>query len=241
MKKLPTGAVMVLPASDMVLGILERMEQFAAQPGRDLFRDMLNHKPIPKSGLLGINRVSVAELVKALYLDLLHESSKWAQFSGHVSYTDRQWKRMVHKWDENVDKKLETALFSEVIQEAYEDIHDWVLELDGAEPTWHVWYVRRMGLDIIVEKGPDYRVLDWERRMNAGAEYVKAEEAGEQMPAEAWKPDAEARRYAELLALQQSEESLLGQTSMGELDHQRRKTREGTRARRRSARIYGTL
>lgn len=232
---------MVLPASDMVLGILERMEDFAAQPGREILRDMLAFKPVPKGKVLGINRVSVAELVKAMYLDLLHETSKWAQLTGHESYVDLQWKRMVHKYDENVDKKLEAQIFSEVIRDAYEEIHDWVLQLDGAEPTWHVWYVRRMGLDIMVEKGPDYRILDWERRMRQGAEHLKAVKAGEteKLPKDAWLPDAEGQRFAELLALQQSEGTALGKSSADELDHQQKKRRENVRAARRIATVYG--
>jgi hypothetical protein len=231
MKKLPTGTTLVLPAVDMVMGILDRMEIFAAQPGRELFAEMLAYKPVPQDNVQGINRVSVAELVTAIYLDLLQETSKWAKIAGYVNHTEKQWTRMVRGWDDNVDQKLENQLFADVIQEAYEDIHDWVLEFDDGDPTWHVWYVRRLGFDILLEKGPDYRILDWERRMKAGADYIKGQEAGETMPSEAWFPDDEGRRFAELLTQQQKEASPLGKSSIDEMDGVQKKARARARLR----------
>lgn len=239
MNKLPAGTTLVLPAADMVLGILERMEIFAAKPGRELFAEMMAHKPVTTDSTQGINRITVAELVKALYIDLLQESSKWAKFAGHIDNYETQWKKMVRGWDDNVSKKLENQLFTEVIRDAYDEIHDWLNEFDDGDPSWHVWYVRRLGLDIMIEKGQDYRILDWERRMKAAADHLKAEEAGEQMPPEAWVPDAEARRFAELLTQQQAEASPLGKSTIDAMDGAKRKARRpaGRHGYRRTGRL----
>lgn len=226
MKKLPAGTTLVLPATDLVLGILDRMEAFAAEPGRQLFAEMLAYKPVSKNDpVQGINRISVADLVKAMYLELLQETSQWAKIAGTENYVDRQWASMVRDWNDNVSKKLENQLFTEVIREAYEQIHDWLNEFDDADPNWHVWYVRRLGLDILIEKGPDYRILDWERRMRAGAEHLKSQEQGEDLPSEAWLPDAEGRRFAELLTRQQREASPLGKSTIDEMDKARKQKR----------------
>lgn len=34
--------------------------------------------------------------------------------------------------------------------------------------TWHVWFMGRIGRDVVIEKGEDFRVLDWTRRMESG-------------------------------------------------------------------------
>lgn len=241
MNKLPAGTTLVLPGADMVLGILDRMEIFAAKPGRELFAEMLAYKPVSKDQIQGINRISVAELLKAIYLDLLQETSKWAKIAGPQDYTENQWKRMVKGWDDKVSKKLENQLFAEVIRDAYEEIHDWLNQFDSGDPSWHVWYVRRHGLDTVLEKGPDYRILDWERRMKAGADYLKAQEQGDQLPPEAWQPDAEGRRFAELLTQQQSEASPLGKSSIDEMDKVAKKARRVRPSGRHGYRRSGSL
>lgn len=225
MKKLSAGTLLVLPATDMVMGILDRMEIFAEKPGRELFAEMMAYKPGPKDTICGINRNSVGDLVKAIYLELLQESSEWAKLAGPENYIDNQWKKMVRGWEDNVSRKLENQMFTAVIREAYDEIHDWLNEFDDGEPSWHVWFVRRHGLDIAIEKGPDYRILDWERRMRAGADYLKAQEAGEPLSPEAWVPDAEGRRFAELLTQQQSEASALGKTVTDEMDKAQKQAR----------------
>lgn len=239
MKKLPAGTTLVLPGIDLVLGILDRMEDFAAQPGRELFAEMLAYKPVSsKDSVRGINRTSVAELVAAIYLDLLQETSQWAKIAGYENNTDKQWIRMVRGWSDKVSKKLENQLFKDVIQDAYEEIHDWLNEFDDGDPSWHVWYVRPVGLDIMIEKGQDFRILDWERRMKAGADYIAAQEAGETMPTEAWAPDADGRRFAELLTQQQREASPLGKSSIDEMDGQKKKARSRARTRPQSRHGY---
>lgn len=34
--------------------------------------------------------------------------------------------------------------------------------------NWNVWHMRRLGDDLLVEKGEDYRIIDWTRRMESG-------------------------------------------------------------------------
>lgn len=39
---------------------------------------------------------------------------------------------------------------------------------DVSDPCWRVWHILNLHGDIVLEKGEDYRVLDWERRMSNG-------------------------------------------------------------------------
>lgn len=222
MKKLPIGMAVVIPAIGMVNDIMDRIEVFAGQPDRDIFTKALAVKPINGGRYCGINRNSVGDLVAAMYLDMLTDVSMWAKLTATSDYTTAQWNKMVEGFDDKVSRTLQNTLFRDVIQEAYEDIHDWLNEFDTEAHSWNVWYVRRIGLDIMIEKGDDYRVLDWERRMQQGADNQKAKEEGETLPENAWLPDADAQRYVDLLKVQQTRPSMLGKSHAEEHDTERR-------------------
>lgn len=230
MKKITVGTTLVLPAADMVLGILERAELFSLQPGNELFKTMLEQK-LPHDNVVGINRISVAELVVALYLDQLHGFCKWTPQAGTDFYYDSEMVKLVKGW-KDLSSQQQKAFYTEVIQPAYEEVHDWVLEFDRDQDSWHIWYVRRLGLDVIVEKGTDYRILDWERRMALAADHQRAVDEGETPPEGAWLPDDEAQRFVTLLMQQQKAPSPLGKSTMDALDQKRRELAE-KRTRRR--------
>lgn len=233
MKKITVGTTLVLPGVEMVLGILERTEYFAMQEGNELFQRMLELKT-PKGRVKGINRITVAELLTALYLDQLHNYCKWTPMSGADQYYEDQIQVMVEGWT-GLGTSHQNAFYQEVVQPAYEEVHDWVNRFEDNEDSWHIWYVRRLGLDVIVEKGPDYRIVDWERRMQLAADHQKMVEEGETLPEGAWVADGEAKRFIELLMRQQKQPTPLGKSVVDELDKQRRAmSRTGRRARGRT-------
>lgn len=219
MNKLPIGAGLTLPAADMGVAILERMQEFAEQPGMEPFKKALEFRPIPNGKMRGINRFSIADLIAAMYLDQLHNFCKWNN-GATEAYTNAQWARMVENWNE-IPTKIESELFNKVIQPAYEEIHDWILWFSENQDDWSIWYVRRDGLDVLIVRGEDYRILDWERRMAKAADYVEAEEKGEPLAAHTWVPDDDARRFVELLKQQQREPSPLGKTAIDAHDSDR--------------------
>lgn len=57
--------------------------------------------------------------------------------------------------------------FTEVLDDYEMMIHTW---LDHHMPrrTWDVWHLTALGRDLVLDKGSDYRILDWERRMKSG-------------------------------------------------------------------------
>lgn len=220
MKKIAVGTTLILPAADMVFGIFERAEFFALQKGNEPFAEALEGKVLSGVKCDGITRNSIAELIVAMYLDQLSNFSKWSPNQGTDEYYEDQIVKMVSGWS---DLKVEhqNRFFNEVLRPAYEEIHDWILRFENDSDHWHLWYVRRLGLDVIVEKGPDFRIVDWERRMAMGAEHLAAEEAGEPAPPSAWLPDADALRFVELIKQQQTKPSALGTTLTDSIDQQR--------------------
>lgn len=235
MKKIAVGTSLILPAVDMVMGILERAELFSIQAGNGVFAEVLEGVHHTHFKHDGITRNSVAELVVAMYLDQLNNFSKWTPNQGTDEYYETQMVKMVPGWLD-LSTEHQNAFFNEVVRPAYEEIHDWVVSFEDDCANWHLWYVRRLGLDVIVEKGQDYRIVDWERRMAAGAEHQKAAEAGETLPANAWLPDDDSQRFIDLIKQQQVSPSPLGKTAIEELDKQRA---EIAQARRRSRRGRG--
>lgn len=226
MKKLPTGMTIIVPAIGMVNDIMDKIEVFAEQPDREIFVKALAHKPVTGGRICGINRNSIGDLIVAMYLDMLADASMWARLTASADHTTTQWNKMVDGFDEKVPRTLQNLLFRDVTQEAYEDVHDWLNEFDTEHQSWNVWYVRRIGLDIMLEKGEDYRVLDWERRMQQGADNQKAKAEGETLPESAWLPDPDSQRYVDLLKVQQSRPSMLGKSHAEEQDSERRRAQK---------------
>lgn len=40
-----------------------------------------------------------------------------------------------------------------------------LLKQTGSDYGWHVWYTRRMGKDMLLERGEDYRIVEFERQV----------------------------------------------------------------------------
>ena len=41
--------------------------------------------------------------------------------------------------------------------------------------TWVVWHCRNLGNDFLIEEGEDYRILDWQRRMESGEWQIESD------------------------------------------------------------------
>lgn len=220
MKTFTVGTTLVLPGAETVMGILERAEHFALQPGNELFQEMLELK-IPRGDVFGINRISVANLVVALYLDQLQATSKWLPERNAHEHYELEMYKLVEGW-RDLTTAQQKAFFSEVVQCAYEDVHDWVLNFDDGQASWHIWYVRRVGLDVIIEKGPDFRIVDWERRMAMAVEHKKLADEGEPLPEGAWLPDEDAMLFVQR-QVEKELEAQVATKAVGEAINNRRR------------------
>jgi hypothetical protein len=225
MKKLPPGTTLVLPAADLVLEIFDKLQEYSKKPGQIMIAHALTIKPIVEdSAVCGINRVSIADLVAAMYLDLLNSNAKWNLHQGEEHHFNQQWIKMIQgRTEQTFPVGMKNELYVQVFRRMFDQIDERLQEYMDTDPSWNVWYARRHGLDVMIEKGPDFRILDWERRMLLGSEYQKLKDENEPIPSNAWLPDSDARRFAELLSTQQTRPSMLGQSTIDAYDAQRAK------------------
>ena len=220
MKKLPPGTTLILPAADLVLDIFDKLQEYGKKPGQIMIAHALTIKPADEDDVIcGINRVSVADLVAAMYLDVLNSNAKWNLHQGEEHHFNQQWIKMIEGRTEKtfpIDMKKE--LYVQVFRRTFDQVDERLQEYMDTDPSWNVWYARRHGLDVMVEKGSDFRILDWERRILLGSEYQKLKDENEPIPSGAWLPDSDAARFAELLSTQQVRPSPLGKSSIDTYD-----------------------
>ncbi len=77
---------------------------------------------------------------------------------------DEQLKALIG-WTEHYPETRARIL--EIIDELDVRISDMVANITGVE-SWIVWHVIKSGKDLILEKGEDFRITDWKRRMANG-------------------------------------------------------------------------
>lgn len=57
--------------------------------------------------------------------------------------------------------------FREVLDDFELATQEWVANFIP-EPTYDIWYLTQFGRELVIDKGPDFRIVDWERRMKSG-------------------------------------------------------------------------
>ena len=113
-------------------------------------------------------------MVERVLSNELDARSKWA----HAKSSEDLFAELM-PWTANVPHGPEyEEFYTEVIVRVVKDVNRWIETFlpsafgysgkAGVTKTWVVWYVKRMGRDIMVEEGPDFRILDWHERMSSG-------------------------------------------------------------------------
>lgn len=105
------------------------------------------------------------EIIVAMFDDAVGQQLRWSNEShGRMHQT-------IHSfwpwWDDMGEEPISDSFYTQVLDELEIEVQEWVQRLIP-DSTWLVWYVRALGPDIILEKGEDFRVLDWHRRMATG-------------------------------------------------------------------------
>lgn len=63
------------------------------------------------------------------------------------------------------------SFWESVLDPVYAKLSNWIDEAVGGEndeDLWRIWYIKPFKDKIILEKGMDYRVYDWQKRMKSG-------------------------------------------------------------------------
>jgi hypothetical protein len=103
-------------------------------------------------------------IIQAFVDDALNQRMRWAKNSTHAENAIEA----AIAWTDNRQARKQRNEFYIDIVDAYElTIHS---RLDPFMPkhTWDIWSTRLIGNDIVLMKGVDYRIYDWERRIASG-------------------------------------------------------------------------
>jgi len=113
-------------------------------------------------------------IVNSLLQDLVDRRCTWKTPAQHLDRTKGVLAVMFPEWNGAQVLALCDHFVNEVIDPLEDELSAWLSNyMSGA--GWHVWTVEEIGSDLVLSKGEDYRVLDWERRMASGEwkqEYV---------------------------------------------------------------------
>lgn len=181
MKNIKVGTTVILPGHLLVKGMKDRWAAYCLQHMKD------------GGEALGITSDAFPRILAALYQDTLENYAHWSPSQGSDANYSRLMFEYIPHWGQ-ISDKAQNQLFHEVFQPALDEVVSWVYQLDSDEDRWRIWYVKRLGSDILIEKGPDFRIVDWERRIELGAEYLDQKEEGVDLPEDAWVLD-DASRY----------------------------------------------
>ena len=105
-------------------------------------------------------------LVRAAAEDALNDRMIWLRVGTHHAL-DTLLLETFQGWDESAHQKQSAHFYSEVIDEMLIRIERW-MQFAIPERSWNIWSLRTIGQDLLMEKGEDYRVVDWTRRMESG-------------------------------------------------------------------------
>jgi hypothetical protein len=123
------------------------------------------------------------DIIVSMMDDAVNNQLQWAKNTeNHVMYIRRTFELWSEESPDEEDSitPVQKAFYSdcdyfyaEVLDTYYVEICEWVS--DAIEDNdWCMCFMRRMGSDIVLETGMDFRIYDWQRRTNSG-EWVNEE------------------------------------------------------------------
>jgi hypothetical protein len=108
--------------------------------------------------------IQAHQLVVALVDDILNSRLQWAA-------STEQFEDLLDVMFPSLSLKRKTLLASKFTHDVIHDIEARISSQvyhDIPADTWDIWSVKKLGHDLFLIKGQDYRVYDWERRMASG-------------------------------------------------------------------------
>lgn len=111
------------------------------------------------------------EIIYALVDDFVTDRLLWAKrqpsFCYHQKVDEVLEGRVKTRVSKETMKVIRDEFYKDAIDEVWSTIRR-ILQKALPEDTWHMWWVRKMKHSIVLEKGVDYRIQDWESRMESG-------------------------------------------------------------------------
>lgn len=135
-----------------------------------LYASYITHAQTPDKG---INYASVMALLDAMAIDYFNHNARWMRTTNDRTLSaheecEAQLMRMIPRWDnpgDPLEVRFQFEISSEVVDVVWEQIKLRLDMITEGTSEWVVWYTRRVGSDLLIEKGEDFRILDWNRRI----------------------------------------------------------------------------
>lgn len=105
------------------------------------------------------------EIVQAIVDEQINGRMIWATLDQEL--IDKVIAKHLEHWDEPRYHGAVRHLYDNVVDPIYLQICEWISVVIPGK-TWKVWYLRKVGRDLALEEGMDYRIMDWTRRKERG-------------------------------------------------------------------------
>ena len=138
----------ILPTRELAQEFRGRVERWLSD------REM----PLPDGDL----DVICLDVIRAIVNEYIDQRMLW--ISTKTPYIDDQLDISFPQLEPS-DKFAE---FYDGLTDEYKDSIKACLDKFLSKETWRVFYIQEMGGDTAVERGEDYRVMDWTRRLESG-------------------------------------------------------------------------
>jgi hypothetical protein len=110
-------------------------------------------------------------IIYSLVEEFIHRYEKWRVYTKSCCYDEVVDKLLHDRFENTTDidafKTIRDEFYRTAIDPVWMTIRQ-ILQPAFPEDTWNLWWIRRMNNSIILEQGIDYRIYDWERRMESG-------------------------------------------------------------------------
>lgn len=107
------------------------------------------------------------QIVQAMVEDFLNYQMHWTRQATCDALTNQRLAVLFPYWDDERAVKAAQHYHTAVLEQIFDTVGQ-VVQQFVPNKTWTMWYVSKYGRDMTIERGEDYRVLDWQRRMDSG-------------------------------------------------------------------------
>lgn len=115
----------------------------------------------------GIDYPTANRIVLQIVNDVLNKQLIWSKASEGLGDVLAE---IFPFWENRYDERqtpLMATFQMQVIGPLYSMINGFIYDTLPHQ-TWDVWYTNRMGLDVVLEQGEDYRIISWHRHIESG-------------------------------------------------------------------------
>lgn len=162
----------IYPLEEITQELEDRYNEFLENGGLALHLDAHKRGTLP-------TREQWRQYLERVIDDLLNRSLRWAKPSSHAKqllsellplYSPLEDKPRLHKVRRDKIDVNSDRLATDVLYPIELKVSRWINDAlgDEVENLWRIWSVSKIGTDLVIERGMDYRVYAWERRLKGG-------------------------------------------------------------------------